>query len=186
MKNIHGICGTHGTGKSTIMNGIVETYSVNRTQVSRTVQSRLGWVSLSDGLKNVGNMWKLQNTIFDVMVERDKSVSTPTFVERTPADVWAYTKTWCYRFGIDAHVNDEALAYRQKLGKHAAAYYENLFFIPIHEKVPFVFDPNRADADSRESVQQEIISFCASFNLPIRYIFSTSVDDRVDEILSKV
>ena len=93
---IVGLCGTHGTGKSTIINGIRDLgYKVNQAQLSRSAQKALGWDTLSRAQESKANMWALQYAILNAMFDRDQealSTGEIVLVERTPADVWAYTR----------------------------------------------------------------------------------------------
>ena len=44
LQRIVGLSGTHGTGKSTIINGVAELgYKVNQAQLARAAQKALGW-----------------------------------------------------------------------------------------------------------------------------------------------
>ena len=48
LQRIVGLSGTHGTGKSTIINGVAELgYKVNQAQLARAAQKALGWETLS-------------------------------------------------------------------------------------------------------------------------------------------
>jgi hypothetical protein len=178
-----GICGTHGTGKSSVLHGLKELgYHIDETQLSRQAQKELGWDSLSKAQESVENMWKLQNVILSKMIERDnKYLEYPhmiTFVERTPLDVLAYTYMWASRLGI--LLNDKNLIeYTDKCFEHAEKY---KFYIEMimSDKVPFKPEANRADLESREFVAEYIHDSLK--NRKYWTIFVTGIAERVNYV----
>jgi predicted ATPase len=186
MNYIVGICGTHGTGKSTILQGVKDFgYPTNETHISREAQRALGWDKLSIAGESVSNMWQLQNAILTAMDHRDEQISaarTPTIVERTPADVWAYTDMWCYRLGLP--LDDERVKeYYERCCKMSKRYAKFLVVEP-NDKIPFVAEANRADLKSRMSVANAINDFIWSGTLPITLIKSTGRVERVAEAVA--
>lgn len=186
MNYIVGICGTHGTGKSTILQGVKNFgYSSNEMHISREAQKALGWDRLSIAEESIHNMWQLQNAILDAMDHRDEQISMsriPTIVERTPADVWAYTDMWCYRLGVpldDTYVKE----YYERCCKMSKRYAKFLVVEP-NDKISFVAEANRADLKSRMSVANVINDFLWSGSLPITVIKSTGREERIAEALA--
>ena len=162
---IYGLTGTHGTGKTTLLNAVKKRgISVNEAQLSRTAQAKLGWDKLSYAQDSLENMWLLQNAILFAMLDRDEALSNlvldgPVIVDRTPADAWAYTAMWLTRHGIDPLYDPEATIYRKTLESHARNYYRGFIFLPMRAEIPFVEEPNRADLKSRAFVDDSIKSF---------------------------
>jgi len=186
---IIGICGTHGTGKSTVLQAAKNAgFSVDETQLSRKAQKILGWDKLSKAEESADNMWMLQDTILQLMYDRDQAIiekGVLTVVERTPADVWAYTSLWCYRHGIDsAFVQDRRTAMYKGMCRDLASRYTKFVVVPQCEQIKFEIDPHRADLESRNFVENEINSFLSSGNLPMCTINSTSMEMRSSEIQS--
>jgi hypothetical protein len=181
---IVGLCGTHGTGKSTIINGVRDLgYKVNQAQLSRSAQKALGWDTLSRAQESKANMWALQYAILDAMFDRDQealSTAEIVLVERTPADVWAYTEMWCRRLLID-HVTDRQAVMYKKACRDLATNYCQFLFVPISDAVKFVAEPNRADSESRSFVNIAIREFIESGGLPLTEIRSTSPVTRIAE-----
>jgi predicted ATPase len=181
---IVGLCGTHGTGKSTIIKGIKDLgYPVNQAQLSRSAQKTLGWDTLARAQESKANMWALQYAILDAMFDRDQEAletSEIVLVERTPADVWSYTEMWCRRLLIDHMTDRQAVVYK-KACRDMATNYCNFLFVPISDAVSFVADPNRADLESRAFVNIAIREFIESGNLPLTEIKSTSIATRIAE-----
>lgn len=165
---IAGISGTHGTGKTTIMNALMlAQQSVDRSQISRTAQSNLGWSTLKDATKTVESTIEFQEAILMAMQERDKKImdagiNTTVFVERTPADVYAYAKWWmtnlhkCRMTHVMLWLND----FRNRCATWHDNYLTTIVVRP-HHQIPFVEDPNRASLDNREFVKVEIESLVA-------------------------
>jgi predicted ATPase len=185
-KYIIGVCGTHGTGKSTIVKSVREAgYPVMDVQLSRTAQAALGWSSLSLAQESIENMWDLQEAVLGAMWDRDQAITkskTLTLVERTPADVWAYTQLWCQRVGVDVGSSRQALSYRQRC-RDMACQYAKFICVPASDKVPFVEDPHRADLASRKYVESEIKRFISSGLLPAYDIVYDDQDERSAEVL---
>lgn len=180
-----GLSGTHGTGKSTILQAAENTgFIVDRTQISRSVQARLGWDRLSCAEDSIENMIALQEEIANVMYDRDiEYARTPqlTLVERTPADVWAYTKVWCSRHGLNAETYPWAQDYKCRLRRMSAAYHYHVF-VPQVKEIPFVEDPNRADFASRLSVEIIIESYIFGGGLRAYVIKGITREERSAEI----
>lgn len=187
--NIIGICGTHGTGKSTILNGVeARGYPVNKAQISRTVQKALGWNSLTEAQHSVQNMWDLQETILCVMYDRDAEINKLgilTTVERTPADVWAYTEMWCTYHGIDPKTSQQATNFRARCLKMAESYARFIIVEP-NEAVVFEPDPNRATQLTRKFVQSSINRFIGGASLPAYLIRGVTREERVAEAVSTI
>lgn len=184
MKNfILGISGTHGTGKSTILNGLEAAgFAVDRTQLSREAQVALGWDRLDKAQESPENMWALQEAILGAMWDRDQRIIARrelTVVERTPADAWAYTQMWMNRLKL-SQLSNQAVSYRGRCGSMANSYSK---FIVLQQaaSVPFEEDPRRADVASRDQVENLINNFIKGHGLPHHIIESTSKSARIAE-----
>lgn len=187
---ILGLCGTHGTGKSTILQGVKSAgFPVVEAQLSRTAQKSLGWSSLSNAEQSVENMWALQDAIINAMYDRDCLISKSkqfTLVERTPADVWAYTELWCSRLGLNPLTDYKAKAFKRACRQLAGDFYSMFLMVPIKDEVPFQYDPHRADEKSRQTVADSISGFIWDGGLPYSAIESTSPQARVSEAIAQI
>lgn len=190
-KYILGISGTHGTGKSYLSHHLEPHFKVDSSQLSRTAQKALGWDSLSRAQESEENMWALQNSILDAMIARDAAITESrviTVAERTPADLYAYTRMWLERLKIDSNSSTKFIDYHRRL-VHASNAYLRVFVIFPHESIPFVAEPNRADEASREYVSKEICSFISGrtiSNNNSSMIFCPNIHDRVKAVLSSL
>jgi len=168
-RKIVGICGTHGTGKSTILQGVKAAgYPVIETSLSREAQKKLGWEKLSEAEKSVDNMWALQSAIISAMAHRDYEIAKGkdiVTVERTPADIWAYTAMWCHRLGINELDDPRSILYREQC-VFMMRNYAMLIQVPAIDDIPFVEEPNRADLKSRVFVGVTIDNFIWSGGFP--------------------
>lgn len=189
MKYIYGICGTHGTGKSTILYGVRDNgIAIVDKHLARTAQKELGWDSLSRVEESIDNMWALQDAVLASLYDRDNAIiesEVPTLVERTPADVWAYTLTWCERLGIDPSTDKRVRLYRQQCRELANNYAKFICVEPV-DAVPFVVDPKRADLKSREFVRCVISSFIWDGALPLYAVKTTGKDERIAEVTAVI
>jgi predicted ATPase len=181
-KYIIGLSGTHGTGKSTILNGVEAAgYSVDRTQLSRQAQAALGWDTLAIAQESVENMWALQNTIMAALNNRDYLIEFEkrrTMVERTPADLWAYTRMWCERLGVNWLTDERAISYYDRC-KLWMQRYDIVLFVRQHPDVPFVAEPNRADRESRDYVEYGIEGFLVTEKIARYTFWSTNPTERI-------
>lgn len=182
-----GLSGTHGTGKSTIINGIAEAgYQVDRSQLSRAAQKALGWETLSLAQESKENMWALQNAVMEAMFDRDQAALSRgevVLVERTPADIWAYTEMWCGRLMINPVTDPQAIMYKQKCREMARSY-AHFLVVPMAAAIPFVAEANRADLASRNFVDQVIREFIESGDLRRTTIRATGKEGRIAEAAS--
>lgn len=184
-----GFCGTHGTGKTTLLADMVAAGTqADTTQLSRAAQKELGWDSLSRAQESAENMWKLQDAILGAMYDRDqaiiKSAKNVVVVERTPADMWGYTAMWLQRLNIP-ETDSRALHYKSQC-RQMASNYLGFIRLPQHPGIPFVEDPNRADLASRNFVDAAVEDFLDSGGLPYFSLTKLSREDRRDEAMGGI
>jgi len=182
---IIGLSGTQGTGKSTILQAAKAAgFMVDDISLSRTVQAKLGWDNLSRAQVSIKNMIQLQIGIAEEMHQRDKKYATSdeiVLVERTPADVWAYTSIWCARNNVSFESNSWARDYNEAL-QVMMKFYACCIIVPQAEEIPFVKDPHRADLDSRDEVDRIIRQFIHSTSTKQYEMKGVSREDRSKEI----
>jgi predicted ATPase len=185
------ISGTHGTGKSTILQGLEDAgFNVDRTPVSRTVQKNLGWSSLSEATDSVEKMIDFQEAILEVMYDRDykhRNESGVVFVERSPADVASYATYWTnVKFKKDDQVtrsqSDQWLSNYIGRCRAMCQHYDSIVLVPTSLDVPFIEDPNRATMENRMFCQKYINSFVIGGGLHFFAVTKSKISDRVDEI----
>lgn len=184
-----GLCGAHGTGKSTILRGVKAAgYKVDETQISREAQKLLGWDNLSVVEKNPTNIWLLQDAVLQAMFDRDDRINKSgeiTLVDRTPADIWGYTMLWLMRLDVIGPENREREAAYRRQCRHLASKYAKHIVVPIKDEVAFVAEVNRADAKSREFHAQHVMNFIAG-HLDKHVVESISKEDRVKEVIGQL
>lgn len=189
MTYIVGLFGTHGTGKSTVLKRAkLAGVTVQESSLSRSAQAALGWTELSEAGKSVENMWALQDAILAAMYDRDLAIAKSkilTLVERTPADMWAYTEMWCKRLGVD-FVNDrKAISYKNQCRTMASNY--RLFIqVPITKSVEFVPEPNRADLASRVDAEIAMREFALSGGLNFLKLATVGPEERATETIMAI
>lgn len=183
-----GLCGAHGTGKSTILKAVKELgYPVNETQLSRTAQKALGWSSLAEAEKSEGHMWALQDAILAAMYDRDEAISKSgiiTLVDRTPADVWGYLSLWVKRLNGNVDM-DRVRLYKQQCRVMAAKYARHII-VPIRDEIQFVAEKNRADEESREFHAKAVEDFVIGGGLPYSIIQTVAIEYRTIEVVERM
>jgi hypothetical protein len=181
-----GLCGTHGTGKSTVIQGLKAAgLPVEDSQLSRAAQKMLGWESLDPVNESAENVWLLQDAILAAMYDRDKRINdskTFTIVDRTPADVYAYTFLWLLKLESIGRENRERHTVFCGQCKHLASNYALHIYFPIREEIPFVAEAQRAKLEDREQHNKHINNFL--MNVSAYEVRSLSPEDRVAEISS--
>lgn len=190
---IAGISGTHGTGKSTIMDALIRAQqSVDRSQISRAAQAALGWATLKDATETVESTIEFQEAVLNAMYDRDiklleAGINTTVFVERTPADVFSYAKWWIIR--EHECTNENVLAwlegYKRRCRAMQSQYLTTVIVRPCAQ-IPFVPDPNRASLMNREFVRDEIENFIVAGGSNHTFINTLSPDDRAAEAITAV
>lgn len=182
---IVGLCGTHGTGKSTLLqNAKSAGYRVNEAQLSRRAQNMLGWESLGPAKESEENMWLLQDMALRLLEYRDNEIfdfGQITLVERTPADLFAYTKLWMKINGVQDSQRSDSYFMRCK---SLATRYLKFILVPPLEKVPFEDDPHRATLDERAYHQGALDTFFWDNVCPMYVIKNQSKSEREAEILA--
>lgn len=189
MKYIIGLTGSHGTGKSTIIQGVKNLgLKVDESQLSRAAQKALGWSDLSPAQESEEQMWALQEAILGAMYDRDQRINESkqiTLVDRTPADVWGYTMLWLMRLDAIGRANREHEFDFRKRCRVMASEYACHLVVPIKEEIPFVAESNRADFDSREFHERQVKAFVIP-HLEHQVIESISVEDRISEVVKEM
>lgn len=185
MKYVVGFTGTHGTGKSTLLKEAKDHgFAISEEQLSRAAQKMLGWESLSKAQESESNMWALQDAVMTAMYDRDRAIEEAqilTVVDRTPADIWAYTSLWCSRLGINTRKNERAVKYKN-MCRELSKRYNKFVYVPIIEEIPFVAEANRADLESRAFVDNEIKAFLWDGQLPTYIIHERGLFERSCEV----
>ena len=184
-----GLCGAHGTGKSTILQGVKAAgYPVDESQLSRAAQKMLGWNDLKPAQESVENMWALQDAVLTAMYDRDKRINDSkilTLVDRTPADVWGYTMLWMMRLD---NIGEENRRREQKFRQACrvlSSQYAKHIIVPIRDEIAFVAEKNRADADSREFHARHVMNFVAG-HLDKHIVETIDPADRVEEVVNVI
>lgn len=187
MKKIIGLSGAHGTGKSTIAKDLAESgQRVDHTQLSRTAQAQLGWDTVDRVKDDIASALTLQEMICDAMKSRDESLmkQTPdsefTVVERSPADVWAYTQLWCKYHNVDKFFNPIAIRIRAKC-MEMLKNYAGIIEVPINDSIPFVKEANRAGEDTRLLHSIYVTEFIMMNHVPTTVITDSTRIDRLTE-----
>lgn len=180
-----GLAGAHGTGKTTILKAIKATgLMVEESQLSREAQAALGWESLSPAQESQENMWDLQDAILDSLQARDHRINESkvvTLVDRTPADVWGYTKLWISRIGEENVDMKRAERYRRRC-LELSYHYRSMIIVPIRDEIAFVADPHRADEQSRNFHADVVNDFITTSGFRHNVLQSVNLDHRVIEV----
>jgi predicted ATPase len=182
-----GLCGTHGTGKSTVIKGLKEAgIPVDESQLSRAAQKMLGWDSLARVQESSENVWMLQDAILAAMYDRDKRINDTkivTIVDRTPADVAAYTLLWLFKLDHIGQENRHRYDTFRGMCRAMARNYARHILFPIRAEIPFVAEAQRANAEDRELHDKHIRNFLVG-SAHHHELETLTPEDRVNEIIS--
>lgn len=190
MSKLVSISGAAGTGKSTLLENL--RYRVDGFRVARAILKKMN-MDLYDILKDPIKTMEFQDLILEWKIANDESLHEDnqvewTFVERCPADFYAFAKTWQPRFNSEEY--DEWLK----------EYYDECFAAMKHYDVAILLQPGhfahvddgvRAKADTQEDTNFELNQFLskrwmhANFDKPrfhLHRLQSCDIIDRVNEI----
>jgi hypothetical protein len=184
--------GAHGTGKSVTLEAIKRiipldndpVIRVDDFKVSRTVLKALG-LTLAEATATPESTKNYQLKVLDAAFRHcyllkilDKQGDTTIhLVDRTVADIYAYTRLWSEKNGIDA----EWLAGFKARCVDMLPTYDKIFLFPIG-KFAFVDDGIRAKEDTQRSIAAYTEEFLKE-NFPSYHVVdAVSIDDRANQI----
>lgn len=191
MSKVVSVSGAAGTGKSTLLENLK--YRVNGFRVARGVLNAMK-MDLYDILKDPDLTIQFQEEILrwkiqvDSQLHEDNEVEW-TFVERCPADFYAFAKTWQQYFANDQVYADWLEEYKVSCF-NAMKYYDVAVIIPPG-KFAHVDDGVRAKADTQQMTHNELEQMLsrrwihANFGKPrfhLHHLQSCDIIDRVNEI----
>jgi len=193
MTKIIGVSGSHGTGKTCTLDNIAKVQSkdpeivVDDFKVSRAILEEMK-CTLDQATATSKLMKVYQSRVLDVKIHRDLHVlrnivvsTTPInfLVDRSPADVWAYTKLWASKNKVS---NSWFAEFTKKCIK-AIEQYDKIILFPIG-KIPFIDDGVRAKEDTQQCINDYIITFLDASEIKYHTVESATVEDRTKEIIS--
>lgn len=190
MSKVVSVSGAAGTGKSTLLGNLP--YRVNRFQVARGVLNAMK-MDLYDILKDPFKTIEFQEEILRWKIDVDSTLHEDnevewTFVERCPADFYAFAKTWQPRFNSPEF--DVWIEGYYSRCFDAMKYYDVAIIIPPG-KFAHVDDGVRAKADTQETTHTELDKMLsrrwgwANFARPCFHFHrleSCDIIDRVNEV----
>ena len=189
MRKIVSVSGAAGTGKSTLLNNI--DHLVDPFKVARYVLKEMK-KDLYDILRDHRDTIYFQDRILELKIENDEKLkyddSTPwIFVERCPADFFAFAKTWQPYFN-NSQYNSWLVKYEQNCQESMKHYSVAILIPPGH--FDHVDDGVRAKADTQELTHEYLDRFLSrswlnlNFSSP-RFCFhrmsNRTLIDRIDE-----
>ena len=189
MTKIIGMTGAHGTGKSAVLehiknDPILDNIKVDDYKHSRSVLKSLGQ-TLEEATSTFEGVKSFQTKVLDSVRRRNYLLKlleaqgdvTTHLVDRSVADVYAYTRLWSEKNNIDREWFD---AYEAKCAEMVSVY-DIIFLFPTG-KIPFVDDGIRAKEDTQAEIAQYIEEFLAKYAKRFYVVQSTSIEDRASEI----
>lgn len=195
MTKVIGVSGAHGTGKSVTIDRVKELNSkdpyiiVDDFKVSRTVLSELG-MTLPEATANAEVTKIYQSMVLRKKIHRDgfslkinstqlePKVEVNYLVDRSVADVYAYTKLWTEKNGID---NKWFAEFEEKCVAGIVAY-DMILLFPIGV-FAFVDDGIRAKEDTQAKIAAYTQEFIEKYAKSYKIIDAVSVDDRANQII---
>ncbi len=186
---IVGISGAHGTGKSTILSELhlrkQRNIIVDDFKVSRTILKELG-LTLEQATATVESTKNYQTIVLNKKIKTDMSFTYDTvyqnktvFVDRTLADIYAYTRHWYEQNNID---EEWFTSFEKKCADNVNAIYENVIILPTG-KIPFVVDGVRPDVGIQEKISDYVNYFAEKYINNYVIIDEVSIEDRVNKFI---
>lgn len=196
MAKLVGLSGAQGAGKSTLLKELMNRgWYLDQFRVSRAVQEEFGWGNLERVMDSPFTMMEFQEEVFRQKYNHDHSLHGSTaheviLVERTFADILAYTSCWTHAF-VDrgafspAQANVFLAEFTQKCTVCQNEVYAGVILLPLMPHVVFEVDPNRAAQDTADLVYNDVRKFVFEQMTPRAAkleITTKSVQDRADEV----
>jgi AAA domain len=211
-----GLSGAQGGGKSSLLAELENRgWSVDKFRVSRAVQAELGWDKLDSVMESWETMVQFQIEVFKQKFNHDQILAAMQqapitsqpgqeytcnkidiqdeviFVERTFADIAAYTSLWTWNHIDNQTVDfDVALDFlHQYVFKCATAQhqiYNTTILLPyMSDVISWENDPNRASFKDVECVYEDVVRFLER-KVPITHksfvITAKTIGDRATQV----
>jgi hypothetical protein len=190
MIKLIGVSGAHGCGKTSVLDELKRQQHpeifIDDFKVSRTVLAELG-MTLEEVTASAELTKAYQKKVLDRKIQRDGSELPGAaygaqvksiFVDRTVADIYAYTRLWCEKNNIE----QEWFNSFEQICIGTIRLYDKVLLIPIG-KFAFVDDGIRAKEETQATIASYIEEFVVAQAKKYHVIESTSVDLRAHEIL---
>lgn len=189
-----GISGAQGGGKTSLLEELkTRGYEVDDFKVSRTVQQRMGFKSLDDVLSSLDLMIEFQLQVLEAKRKNDLALANSdgddvVFVERTFADILAYTELWAGKLnGTLDHTDSACLAefmnsYSEMCSTCQNWIYAGVAVLPLMEHVQWQHDPHRAKKEDASQVYSSVERFVLSTSPQHFVISAPDISGRADQI----
>lgn len=197
MAKVIAISGAQGAGKSTLLEELKNRgYYVDGFKVSRSVQEQLGFTTLSDATSTLTTSLGFQEKVFEAKFRHDRELQKLghefVFVERSFADIYAYSLQWIKKH-IGSHLNQSnvmswILRFGTQCTEAQKLCYNGCILLPYMEHIVWQEDARRADKQSVDEVYSEITKFTSNSlaspgsKLKTLEITKQLISDRADEV----
>lgn len=210
MAKLVAISGTHGSGKSTLINQLasVKYYAptllgcypsqssiyIDNFKVARSVQAQFG-MTVAEAWKDPKTLMEFQEAVFFQKLKHDEQLKARTedyvIVERSFLDIMVYAKLG---LSFNSHISSEMLEIwiedYQFRCMHSQTIYDGIVFVPAHPDIPFKSEDNRASEETRhyfETNFKKCFIHTMSFKrqlIPFTIIKNSAIDQRVEQALN--
>jgi len=192
MAKIIGLSGPQGGGKTTLLNGLAgHGIIVDDYKVSRDIQAKLGWADLSQATKDFETMSMFQQMVLNAKRDREEENSHRTdvdviLVERTFADILAYTRLWCGKLTNAGKLGIlDGVSYLLRFTndcRKAQLVYDGNIILPMMPHVKFEADPHRAKEEDVGIFSEYLGDFFTTYHpseVPTFTVTAKSTEDRI-------
>lgn len=204
-----GISGAQGAGKTTLVNELAARgWRVDDFKVSRAVQQELGWKSLETVMDSWETMVTFQEQVLlqkrnhDLMLAAKANTEFAPIpgvtsdndrviiVERTFADICAYTNLWTWKFVDSRRISlTEAIAfladYAQRCGRAHNEIYSGTVLVPLMDHIVWEEDKHRAKQEDATAMFQDVERFMdrkVHITLARMRTTAKTTSDRADQV----
>lgn len=196
---IVGLTGPQGCGKSTLLAAIEANTSnelvIDKSTISRSVQTSLGYESLVEAYASVASMMSFQEAVLAALTTRDKKWkddpgSGVVLVDRTPLDLMVYAMMWTMKLTSHTDPFDYAwcLNYAKRCSLAIHSHYDLIFTFSPSENIAFANEKNRAAAADVPKYMEHFdrVVYGMINRRPCRYHFADhewQLDHRVEKVI---
>lgn len=186
-RRLIGLAGAQGVGKTVLLNELANRLgaeSVVSGSVSRETQVELGHESLAEAWSTPDRMMEFQEAILRNFHLKCRVYDGKlAFIDRTPADIFAYASRWINNLSYRGHDVNKCLPWLVGYGKECSdamtRFFGGTVYIRPNPGIAFVSEDRRGSKDDQEEVDRLIGVFLSNHASAVRQVVSLDLEARV-------
>ncbi|MEM2159619.1 MAG: AAA family ATPase [Candidatus Nitrosotenuis sp.] len=184
MSKVIAISGAQNTGKTTILNSLIELdWHVDNFKVSRAIQAEWG-KTLSEIVEFEDSMINFQEEVIKRKFENDLALVNDgkndiVLTERSFADIAAYAFQWVQESENDLYA--WFASYKERCKKYQSIY-SSIILLNSFDSIKFEDDPNRDKKENQAKIDRHLRTYLEEFGVNVIEIKESSNKARITYI----